>query len=70
MYVQKVKIVGNCEKTTCELSKSYLKVYGRLNGRLVTSGGAAPVKQIKSQVFLSSYLFSGMSNEYVPGIHN
>ena len=51
MYVQKV---GNCEKKTCKLSKSYLKVYGWLNGTLVTSGGATPVKQIKSQVFLSS----------------
>ena len=49
MYVQKAKIFGNCEKK-CELSKSYLKVYGRLNGMLVTSGGAAPVQQIKSQV--------------------
>ena len=36
MYVQKAKIFGNCEKK-CELSKSYLKVYGRLNGMLVTS---------------------------------
>ena len=42
MYVQKVKIVGNCEKTTFRLSKAYLKVYGRLNGTLVTSGGVAP----------------------------
>ena len=70
MYMQKVKIVGNCEKNSSELSKLYLKVYGRLNGTLVTDGGAAPVKQIKNRVFLSSYLFSGMSNEYVPGIHN
>ena len=70
MYMQKVKIVENCEKNLSELSKLYLKVYGRLNGTLVTDGGAAPVKQIKSRVFLSSYLFSGMSNEYVPGIHN
>ena len=67
--MQKAKIFGNCEKK-CELSKSYLKVYGPLNGTLVTSGGTAPVKQIKSQVFLSSYTFSGMSNEYLPGIHN
>ena len=51
MYMQKVKIVGNCEKNLSELSKLYLKVYGRLNGTLVTDGGAAPVKQIKIRVF-------------------
>ena len=58
--MQKAKIFGNCEKK-CELSKSYLKVYGRLNGmhaRDQCSGGAAPVQQIKSQVKSFSVLTS------------
>ena len=67
MYMQNVKVVENCEKNLWTIKIISQSLW--LRSTLVT-GAAAPAKQIKSQVFLSSYLFSGMSNEYVLGIHN